>query len=155
MNRSDRESGFLLEDLSLPASSRRASDTRDCTINTLLLFCATILTFGGLHLAQPIISPVAFALFLIAIGPQGGRRSSANRFGSAIWRRPGRRRTGRFNARGRGAKVVASFARQGVDGEWQRDSAGRFRARRVVVKARWSGSIRSSGARELRRCAGR
>ena len=45
-------------------------------------------------------------------------------------------RTGRFNARGRGAKVVASFARQGVDGEWQRDSAGRFRARRVVVKAR-------------------
>jgi Protein of unknown function (DUF3363) len=45
-------------------------------------------------------------------------------------------RTGRFNARGRGAKVVASFARQGGDGGWQRDSAGRFRARRVVVKAR-------------------
>ena len=44
--------------------------------------------------------------------------------------------TGRFNARGRGAKVVASFARQGGDGGWQRDSAGRFRARRVVVKAR-------------------
>jgi hypothetical protein len=45
-------------------------------------------------------------------------------------------RTGRFNARGRGAKVVASFARQDQDGGWQRDSAGRFRARRVVVKAR-------------------
>jgi type IV secretory pathway VirD2 relaxase len=45
-------------------------------------------------------------------------------------------RTGRFNARGRGARVVASFARQGGDGGWQRDSAGRFRARRVVVKAR-------------------
>src|SRR5207248_7173313 len=45
-------------------------------------------------------------------------------------------RTGRFNARGRGAKVVASFAPQGADGGWQRDSAGRFRARRVVVKAR-------------------
>jgi type IV secretory pathway VirD2 relaxase len=44
--------------------------------------------------------------------------------------------TGRFNARGRGAKVVASFARHGQDGGWQRDSAGRFRARRVVVKAR-------------------
>jgi len=44
--------------------------------------------------------------------------------------------TGRFNARGRGAKVVASFVRQGGDGGWQRDSAGRFRARRVVVKAR-------------------
>jgi hypothetical protein len=45
-------------------------------------------------------------------------------------------RTGRFNARGRGAKVVASFARPGGEGGWQRDSAGRFRARRVVVKAR-------------------
>ena len=44
--------------------------------------------------------------------------------------------TGRFNARGRGAKVFASFARPGGDGGWQRDSAGRFRARRVVVKAR-------------------
>jgi type IV secretory pathway VirD2 relaxase len=45
-------------------------------------------------------------------------------------------RTGRFNARGRGAKVVASFARPGAEGGWQRDSAGRFRARRVVIKAR-------------------
>ncbi|WP_316219435.1 MULTISPECIES: DUF3363 domain-containing protein [unclassified Bradyrhizobium] len=45
-------------------------------------------------------------------------------------------RTGRFNARGRGAKVVASFSREGGSGGWQRDSAGRFRARRVVVKAR-------------------
>src|SRR3984885_9458382 len=44
--------------------------------------------------------------------------------------------TGRFNARGRGAKVFASFARPGGEGGWQRDSAGRFRARRVVVKAR-------------------
>jgi type IV secretory pathway VirD2 relaxase len=43
-------------------------------------------------------------------------------------------RSGRFNARGRGAKVVASLPRQG--GGWQSDSAGRFRARRVVVKAR-------------------
>jgi hypothetical protein len=42
--------------------------------------------------------------------------------------------SGRFNARGRGAKVVASFPRDG--GGWQRDSAGRFRSRRVVVKAR-------------------
>jgi type IV secretory pathway VirD2 relaxase len=37
-------------------------------------------------------------------------------------------RTGRLKARGRGAEVVASG--------WQRDSAGRFRARRVVVRAR-------------------
>jgi hypothetical protein len=45
-------------------------------------------------------------------------------------------RTGRFNARGRGAKVVASLPRQNQGGGWQRDSAGHFRARRVVVKAR-------------------
>jgi type IV secretory pathway VirD2 relaxase len=44
--------------------------------------------------------------------------------------------TGRFNARGRGAKVVASFPRDSGNGGWQRDSAGRFRTRRVVVKAR-------------------
>jgi type IV secretory pathway VirD2 relaxase len=42
--------------------------------------------------------------------------------------------SGRFNARGRGAKVVASFPKDG--GGWGRDSAGRFRSRRVVVKAR-------------------
>lgn len=42
--------------------------------------------------------------------------------------------SGRFNARGRGAKLVASFPTDG--GGWQRDSAGRFRSRRVVVKAR-------------------
>jgi hypothetical protein len=42
--------------------------------------------------------------------------------------------SGRFNARGRGAKVVASFPKDNAG--WQRDSAGRFRARRVVVKAR-------------------
>jgi type IV secretory pathway VirD2 relaxase len=40
--------------------------------------------------------------------------------------------SGRFNARGRGARP--SFPRDGA--AWQRDSAGRFRARRVVVKAR-------------------
>lgn len=43
--------------------------------------------------------------------------------------------SGRFNARGRGAKVVASFPSDG--GGWSRDGSGvRFRARRVVVKAR-------------------
>jgi type IV secretory pathway VirD2 relaxase len=45
-----------------------------------------------------------------------------------------RKGSGRFNARGRGAKRSGSFARDGS--VWQRDSAGRFRARRVVVKAR-------------------
>ncbi len=43
-----------------------------------------------------------------------------------------REESGRFNARGRGAKL--SFPSD--DGAWQKDSAGRFRARRVVVKAR-------------------
>jgi hypothetical protein len=42
------------------------------------------------------------------------------------------KRSDRFNARGRGAKL--SFPKEAV--WWQRDSAGRFRARRVVVKAR-------------------
>ncbi len=42
------------------------------------------------------------------------------------------KRSGRFNARGRGARLC--FPRDGAG--WQRDSAGRFRGRRVVVKAR-------------------
>jgi hypothetical protein len=41
------------------------------------------------------------------------------------------RGSGRFNARGRGAKL--SFPKEAAG--WQRDSAGRFRARRVIVKA--------------------
>jgi type IV secretory pathway VirD2 relaxase len=67
----------------------------------------------------------------IAVRKAGG---DPRRIGSASGREGGR--TGRFNARGRGAKVVASLPRQGADGGWQRDSVGRFRARRVVVKAR-------------------
>jgi type IV secretory pathway VirD2 relaxase len=42
--------------------------------------------------------------------------------------------SGRFNARGRGAGLSASFPKASTG--WQRDSAGRFRSRRVVVKAR-------------------
>jgi type IV secretory pathway VirD2 relaxase len=43
--------------------------------------------------------------------------------------------SGRFNARGRGAKLSASFAKD--IGGWTRDGSGtRFRSRRVVVKAR-------------------
>jgi type IV secretory pathway VirD2 relaxase len=47
---------------------------------------------------------------------------------------PARKGSGRFNAHGRGAKLSGSFARDSTG--WQRDSAGRFRSRRVVVKAR-------------------
>jgi type IV secretory pathway VirD2 relaxase len=60
----------------------------------------------------------------VAIRKAGG---NPNRIGSSAGKR-----SGRFNARGRGARL--SFPRDG--GGWQRDSAGRFRARRVVVKAR-------------------
>lgn len=43
-------------------------------------------------------------------------------------------RSGRFNARGRGAKLAPSFPKEG--GGWTRDGSGtRFRSRRVVVKA--------------------
>ena len=79
---------------------------------------------------QPFLKQVQIAVRKAGGDPRrigSGARSGGGREGG---------RTGRFNARGRGAKVVASFARQGGDGGWQRDSAGRFRARRVVVKAR-------------------
>lgn len=46
-----------------------------------------------------------------------------------------RARTGGFNARGRGAKVAAALSSHGEWG-WQTDSAGRFRARRVIVKSK-------------------
>jgi type IV secretory pathway VirD2 relaxase len=71
----------------------------------------------------------------IAVRKAGG---DPKRIGSGAGSASGREGggTGRFNARGRGANVVASFPREGGSGGWQRDSAGRFRARRVVVKAR-------------------
>ena len=55
----------------------------------------------------------------------GATRSSGRRAGV---------NNARFNARGRGARVMASLPVR--DGQWQRDSAGRYRSRRVVVKAR-------------------
>jgi type IV secretory pathway VirD2 relaxase len=59
--------------------------------------------------------------------------------------------SGRFNARGRGAKLAASFPRDG--GGWRRDSVGRFRSRRVVVKARvvrFAGKGRSARGPKMR-----
>jgi len=44
------------------------------------------------------------------------------------------KKSGRFNARGRGAKAAASLSADA--GGWRRDSSGRYRARRVIVKAR-------------------
>jgi type IV secretory pathway VirD2 relaxase len=69
----------------------------------------------------------------LAVRKAGG---NPNRIGRAGGLGAGRKGggSGRFNAHGRGAKAVASFTRDG--GGWQRDSIGRFRSRRVVVKAR-------------------
>jgi type IV secretory pathway VirD2 relaxase len=47
---------------------------------------------------------------------------------------PAGKKRGRFNVRGRGAKVAQSLFAE--SGGWRRDSTGRFRARRVVVKVR-------------------
>jgi type IV secretory pathway VirD2 relaxase len=71
----------------------------------------------------------------VAVRRAGG---DPNRIGREPGPGGGRERglSGRFNARGRGAKVVPLFLREGHDGGWQRDSSGRFRARRVAVKAR-------------------
>jgi predicted PurR-regulated permease PerM len=41
--------------------------SRDRTIETLLGLCAAILIFAALYYARPILAPVAFALFIIAI----------------------------------------------------------------------------------------
>ena len=60
---------------------------------------------------------------------------------------------GRFNAHGRGAKVVASFPHDG--GGWQRIPHGRFRSRRVVVKARVVKLNPQRRAHAARRCAAR
>lgn len=60
-----------------------------------------------------------------------------------------RKANGRFNARGRGAGVAASLPRQPSD--WQRDGAGRFRVRRVVVKARVVKLNTPRGARRVTR----
>jgi type IV secretory pathway VirD2 relaxase len=79
---------------------------------------------------QPFLKQVQIAVRKAGGDPRrigAGERSSSRREGGGA---------GRFNARGRGAKAVASFPREGGSGGWQRDSAGRFRARRVVVKAR-------------------
>jgi type IV secretory pathway VirD2 relaxase len=67
----------------------------------------------------------------VAVRRAGG---NPNRISGSAGGREGKI-SGRFNARGRGAKVVVSFASSG--GGWSRDRSGvRFRSRRVVVKAR-------------------
>lgn len=68
--------------------------------------------------------------------------------GRSVGRDGGPARTGRFNARGRGAKIVATFPREHG---WSFDNQAdmRFRARRVVVKARVV-KMRGTGSRAAR-----
>ncbi|EHS51277.1 hypothetical protein PDO_1999 [Rhizobium sp. PDO1-076] len=76
---------------------------------------------ASLH-AKPFITQVK-----IAVRKAGG---NPNRIGGESGQG-----SGRFNARGRGAKLAPSFPKDG--GGWTRDGSGtRFRSRRVVVKAR-------------------
>ncbi len=73
-----------------------------------------------------------FTQVKIAVRKAGG---DPDRIGGSAGRGQGGG-SGRFNARGRGAKVVMAFPRDG-GGSWKRDGSGaRFRSRRVVVKAR-------------------
>lgn len=67
-----------------------------------------------------------------AVARNGG---DPRRIGKPMIGRGGQPRTGRFNARGRGAKLAASFPREHG---WSYDADARmgFRARRVMVKAR-------------------
>ncbi|ULK98552.1 DUF3363 domain-containing protein [Bradyrhizobium sp. I71] len=80
--------------------------------------------------SQPFLKQVQ-----VAMRRAGGNPNKIGR-GPALGEGREAGKTGRFNARGRGAKVVPSFLREGRNGGWQRDSAGRFRSRRVAVKAR-------------------
>src|ERR1700761_732648 len=80
--------------------------------------------------SQPFLKQVQVAVRRAGGDPNRiGRASGAGAGGEG-------RTSGRFNARGRGAKVVPLFLREGHDGGWQQDASGRFRSRRVAVKAR-------------------
>lgn len=77
-----------------------------------------------------------------AVAKQGGDPRRLFRQGRRSWSGPGgegregsgrTRRSGRFNARGRGAKVAAMLPREN---QWTVERGVRFRSRRVVVKAR-------------------
>src|SRR6185437_6162427 len=80
--------------------------------------------------SQPFLKQVQ-----VAVRKAGG---NPNRIGRGLNTGDGRKGngSGRFNGRGRGAKLVPSFLQAERNGGWQRDSSGRFRSRRVAVKAR-------------------
>jgi hypothetical protein len=77
-----------------------------------------------------------------AVAKQGGDPRRLFREGGRTWSRSGgegregggrTRQSGRFNARGRGAKVAVALPREN---QWTVERGVRFRSRRVVVKAR-------------------
>jgi hypothetical protein len=77
-----------------------------------------------------------------AVAEQGGDPRRLFREGGRSWSRSGdggregggrTRQSGRFNARGRGAKVAAALPREN---RWSVEDGVRFRTRRVVVKAK-------------------
>ena len=80
--------------------------------------------------AQPFLKQVQ-----VAVGRAGGNPNRIGRESNSSCGREART-AGRYNARGRGAKIIPLFLREGHNGDWQQDSSGRFRARRVAVKAR-------------------
>ena len=88
-----------------------------------------------------------FSQVKIAVQKAGGTPNRID-FGAPGSGRKGGGGSGRFNARGRGAKVMATIPRD--VGAWQRDSLGRFRSRRVVVKARVVRLAASRGSRGLK-----
>ena len=91
----------------------------------------------GAHLRSTYLQQV-----MRAVARNGG---DPRRIGRPAAGRGGQPRTGRFNARGRGAKLVTSFPR---DNGWSFDphTRMRFRARRVIVKARVV-KMRGSGSK--------
>ena len=80
--------------------------------------------------SQPFLKQVE-----VAVRRAGGKPNSIGRGPNPGGGRKGNG-SGRFNGRGRGAKLVPSFLQAERSGGWQQDSSGRFRSRRVAVKAR-------------------
>jgi type IV secretory pathway VirD2 relaxase len=71
----------------------------------------------------------------VAVRRAGGKPNSIGRGPNLVGGRKGNG-SGRFNGRGRGSKLVPSFLQAERKGGWEQDSSGRFRSRRVAVKAR-------------------
>jgi len=80
--------------------------------------------------SQPFLKQVQ-----VAVRRAGGNPNGIGRGPNPVGGRKGNG-SGRFNGRGRGSKLVPSFLQAERNGGWQQDSSGRFRSRRVAVKAR-------------------